>query len=251
MKKEKEIESDDDGIMKETAALPMTSHQLNAIVNNNLFHNEIHRTNPCILDTPPLAEQLRNQHVVLTSQLHDSFVSNTVLLQALLQRRLLEQQVILLQLGGGAGHQTGGELGLAALPPSSIEHLMHMLVSQASMAQQPHEPPRVALLPQDAHQPPSQSSHTSAIEIRDKKNNVRAFIFPQKLYKILSDLESEEGGKEIACFLPHGKAFAIHKQKEFVNTIIPKYFRMSRYSSFLRQLKVSRVTKILWRDAPC
>ena len=66
----------------------------------------------------------------------------------------------------------------------------------------------------------------------------RTGTFPQKLHQMLSDLEKEEGGTGIACFLPHGRAFAIHKPKEFVNSVMPKYFRMSRFSSFQRQLNL-------------
>jgi HSF-type DNA-binding len=51
-------------------------------------------------------------------------------------------------------------------------------------------------------------------------------------------LEMEVGGSEIASFLPDGWAFAIHKPREFANLIMPKYFRMSRFSSFQRQLNL-------------
>jgi hypothetical protein len=66
----------------------------------------------------------------------------------------------------------------------------------------------------------------------------RTGTFPQKMHQMLSDLEKEEGGTEIACFLPQGRAFAIHKPTEFVKKIMPKYFRMSRFSSFQRQLNL-------------
>ena len=55
---------------------------------------------------------------------------------------------------------------------------------------------------------------------------------------MLSDLERQEGGTDIASFLPHGRAFAIHKPRDFVKHVMPKYFRMSRFSSFQRQLNL-------------
>ena len=70
--------------------------------------------------------------------------------------------------------------------------------------------------------------------------------FPQKLHRVLSELEEIPGGTEIASFLPHGRAFAIHKPKKFVEDVMPRYFRMSRFASFQRQLNLynfSRVTE--------
>ena len=42
----------------------------------------------------------------------------------------------------------------------------------------------------------------------------------------------------IIGFLPHGRAFCIHDPHKFVSDIMPKYFRMSRFSSFQRQLNL-------------
>lgn len=72
----------------------------------------------------------------------------------------------------------------------------------------------------------------------------RTGTFPQKLHQMLTDLEKEEGGTEIASFLPSGRAFVIHKPTEFVETIMPKYFRMSRFSSFQRQLNLYEFMRI-------
>ena len=72
----------------------------------------------------------------------------------------------------------------------------------------------------------------------ERRRKGRTGTFPQKLHQMLSDLEREEGGIEIASFLPHGRAFAIHKPRDFVKHVMPKYFRMSRFSSFQRQLNL-------------
>lgn len=75
--------------------------------------------------------------------------------------------------------------------------------------------------------------------------------FPMKLHQMLSDLE-RQGCSDIASFLPHGKAFAIHKPREFVRHVMPKYFRMSRFSSFQRQLNLydfQRITEGVDRGA--
>jgi hypothetical protein len=72
----------------------------------------------------------------------------------------------------------------------------------------------------------------------------RTGTFPQKMHLMLADLEQEEGGREIASFLPHGRAFCIHKPKDFVKKVMPKYFRMSRFSSFQRQLNLYEFQRI-------
>ena len=72
-----------------------------------------------------------------------------------------------------------------------------------------------------------------------------------KLHQMLSDLE-RQGRQDIASFLQHGKAFAIHKPREFVRHVMPKYFRMSRFSSFQRQLNLydfQRITEGVDRGA--
>lgn len=45
----------------------------------------------------------------------------------------------------------------------------------------------------------------------DSKKKGRGGTFPMKLHQMLADLERQKGGTEIASFLPHGRAFAIHK----------------------------------------
>lgn len=72
----------------------------------------------------------------------------------------------------------------------------------------------------------------------DRRRKGRTGTFPQKLHQMLSDLERQEGGPEIASFMPHGRSFAIHKPRDFVKHVMPKYFRMSRFSSFQRQLNL-------------
>ena len=61
--------------------------------------------------------------------------------------------------------------------------------------------------------------------------------FPLKLHEILSHIE-HDGHDDIIGWLPHGRSFKIHKQKEFVQTVLPKYFVMTKKSSFLRQLNL-------------
>lgn len=59
--------------------------------------------------------------------------------------------------------------------------------------------------------------------------------FPQKLYKLLVETESN-GQDHIVSFTPSGLAFRVHDPKAFATDIIPRYFRHAQYHSFQRQL---------------
>jgi hypothetical protein len=63
------------------------------------------------------------------------------------------------------------------------------------------------------------------------------------LHDILTDLE-RQGRADIASFLPHGRAFAIHKPREWANSVMPKHFRGSHFSSFQRQLNLYNFQRI-------
>ena len=56
--------------------------------------------------------------------------------------------------------------------------------------------------------------------------------FPITLSSLLSNPELNH----IISWLPSGDAFGIHKQEEFENEILPKYFRQARFASFVRKL---------------
>ena len=47
--------------------------------------------------------------------------------------------------------------------------------------------------------------------------------FPLKLHETLTGIE-QDGLDDIIGWMSHGRSFKIHKQAEFVNEILPKYF---------------------------
>ena len=47
-------------------------------------------------------------------------------------------------------------------------------------------------------------------------------VFPLKLHETLTQIESD-GYDDIIGWLPHGRSFKIHKQKEFTEIILPRY----------------------------
>jgi hypothetical protein len=67
-----------------------------------------------------------------------------------------------------------------------------------------------------------------------KKRAAPSSSFPIKLHKILSNPDCNE----YIDWLPHGRAFRILKAKGFEEHVLPKSFRSSRYSSFMRQVRL-------------
>lgn len=61
--------------------------------------------------------------------------------------------------------------------------------------------------------------------------------FPIKLYRILHEAKVNQQD-DIISFFPHGRAFAVHKSKEFTRDIMPKYFPAGRMNTFLKQLNL-------------
>jgi hypothetical protein len=61
--------------------------------------------------------------------------------------------------------------------------------------------------------------------------------FPCKLHKLLNDVE-EQGLTHIISWHPDGRCFRVHEPDEFVEKILPSYFKKSKYRSFQRQLNL-------------
>lgn len=73
--------------------------------------------------------------------------------------------------------------------------------------------------------------------VEDTNNMFTKFAFPFKLHSILENSEAS-GQEAIISWLPSGKAFKIHKPKEFADVIMPQYFNQTKYRSFQRQLYI-------------
>jgi hypothetical protein len=67
--------------------------------------------------------------------------------------------------------------------------------------------------------------------------------FPGRLFIMLSDSD-KESFEDVVCWILEGAAFKVHKQDEFVETILPRYFKMTKYNSFTRQLHAYEFTWI-------
>lgn len=68
--------------------------------------------------------------------------------------------------------------------------------------------------------------------------------FPVKLHSMLDMIEAD-GLANVVSWQPHGRCFVVHRTKEFVNHVMPKYFKQTKMASFQRQLNLygfSRIT---------
>eukprot|EP00521_Asterionellopsis_glacialis_P012828 CAMPEP_0195307842 /NCGR_PEP_ID=MMETSP0707-20130614/37917_1 /TAXON_ID=33640 /ORGANISM="Asterionellopsis glacialis, Strain CCMP134" /LENGTH=390 /DNA_ID=CAMNT_0040372095 /DNA_START=210 /DNA_END=1382 /DNA_ORIENTATION=+ len=89
--------------------------------------------------------------------------------------------------------------------------------------------------------------HADDLEVEDEEPKVEGSrkrrrgnlteSFPYKLHLVLDEIESE-GLESIISWQPHGRAFSIHKPKEFESTILHKFFRQTKITSFQRQLNL-------------
>lgn len=80
---------------------------------------------------------------------------------------------------------------------------------------------------------PSQIELEAAAKASGGVNNP----FPTILHKLLSETE-QLGFEDIISWQPHGRSFLIHKPKDFVKEVVPKYFQSTKLSSFQRQLSL-------------
>jgi hypothetical protein len=72
-----------------------------------------------------------------------------------------------------------------------------------------------------------------------------SIAFPLKLHAVLDQVEAD-GLASVISWQPHGRCFVVHKPKEFVDHVMPKYFRQTKLTSFQRQLNLygfSRLTR--------
>jgi hypothetical protein len=67
--------------------------------------------------------------------------------------------------------------------------------------------------------------------------NLPNIPFPRKLHELLETVE-REGCESIISWLPDRQSFKVHDQKAFSDQILPRYFKLTKYKSFQRQLNI-------------
>ncbi len=61
--------------------------------------------------------------------------------------------------------------------------------------------------------------------------------FPSKLYEMLESVESL-GFSHIVCWLSDGESFQVVDPTQFMDLVVPKFFKATKYRSFQRQLNL-------------
>lgn len=57
------------------------------------------------------------------------------------------------------------------------------------------------------------------------------FLFPSMVYDMLEEVSDDPKLSKIVSWMPHGRAFKVHRPDDFEAQVMPDYFR-ERYSSF-------------------
>lgn len=70
-----------------------------------------------------------------------------------------------------------------------------------------------------------------------KKRGGVAIPFPMKLHDLLENA-GKNGLSDIISWCPHGRCFVVHNSREFVQSVMPKWFRQTKLTSFQRQLNL-------------
>jgi HSF-type DNA-binding len=90
---------------------------------------------------------------------------------------------------------------------------------------------------------------TNSMEIKDHKTMESSVPqttvpFPWKLHEMLQSSE-QEVLDHIVSWLPSENGFKVHDSKAFVSTVLPKFFRQTKYKSFQRQCNIWGFERLL------
>ena len=87
--------------------------------------------------------------------------------------------------------------------------------------------------------------HPTGVPSSGSVQGTNTLLFPWKLHDMLQTVE-RDGQDDVVSWLPDGKSFKVHDTNTFVNEIMPKHFKQTKYKSFQRQLNLwgfKRITK--------
>ena len=83
----------------------------------------------------------------------------------------------------------------------------------------------------------SDNDDAPSIQASPKKAREKIVPFPNKLYEMLDQAETE-GFQHIICWAPNGRGFLIKDPQLLEKELLPRYFKQIKYRSFLRQLQL-------------
>jgi len=181
---------------------------------------------------------------------------DTVLRLHLLQRRreLQRQELLTRQLLYAHRSPLLSSPGLAAPQPSlssltraSLQRTLSGGVSVDSVArEEQRSAPRLQLVKDIGRMNRHDSQYIDVSDMTITEQDIDAVRsqrrnsvdpFPLKLHKLIVHA-MKEGKDDIITFLPHGRAFQVHSMDRFMNELMPKQFKQSKWPSFARQLNL-------------
>jgi hypothetical protein len=170
--------------------------------------------------------------------------------------------------GDGDGEDGGDDSSPPAATPARYQQENVPIQPAYPYPPYPYYPPVPGYAPGYAHAPPQQQQQPAGGAAADSSNNNSTMTgsinsyqytdisncgdpapdtrrnrggvtepFPEKLHRMLAAAE-REGVGDVVSFFSHGRAFAIHKPRRFVQEIMPRFFRQTRLTSFQRQLNL-------------
>jgi len=154
------------------------------------------------------------------------------------------------QLGNGglvaALQRRHDQQSLSELPLSaaSLQLQQHLRVASLLGGAAPVSAPGTSSIPSKA---PTTSTADAHRQSQDEHNarqlNPNAFQFPWKLHDML-DRSSTEGNQHIVSWVDNGDAFRVHVPDAFVENIMSRFFKQTKYKSFQRQLNLYGFTRL-------
>ena len=87
------------------------------------------------------------------------------------------------------------------------------------------------MLPSLSSSSTSTQSKRNVIPQLQERSNQNSFQFPWKLHDML-DTAAEEGFDDVVSWDEGGRAFKVHKTQTFVDSIMGRWFKQSKYKSF-------------------
>lgn len=108
---------------------------------------------------------------------------------------------------------------------------------KSSSSSTPHLPHHDGLVVQHHYHDHSTDPTVDPSLIKHKAKGGVIIPFPVKLHDMLDRIEAD-GLAHVVSWQPHGRCFVVHKPKEFVNHVMPHYFKQTKMASFQRQLNL-------------
>ena len=70
--------------------------------------------------------------------------------------------------------------------------------------------------------------------------------FPFRLYDMLEYAAADDGLRSIVTWSADGRSFSIHQKDIFMEHIVPKFFKITKFRSFVSTINPALLNKLTW-----